>query len=75
MSLRETLEQQRPAASAALAAVSPAHHAAIIKSRLHKDILQQVDLRTMENMPPERLRAAMVAALGVVGATPPRIWR
>ena len=61
MSLRETLEQQqqpqRDALAEALAATAPARHAAALKARIHKDLLAQLDLRAMETMPAERLRA------------------
>jgi pilus assembly protein CpaF len=59
MSLRQTIEQQQPAREAAagmLAAAAPARRTALVKSRIHREILDQVDLRTMESMAPERLR-------------------
>ena len=61
MSLRETLEQQQPDAAmlASLASATPQRQVALLKSRLHKDILAQVDLRTMETMAPERLRGEL----------------
>ncbi|WP_048440726.1 CpaF family protein [Caenimonas sp. SL110] len=61
MTLRDTLEQRQTdnaaAASAQAArAAPPTRAAAQIKARIHSEILRQVDLRTMENMTPERLR-------------------
>ncbi|HET8746401.1 MAG TPA: CpaF family protein [Ramlibacter sp.] len=62
MSLRETLEQQRPSpVLAGLASIAPQRQFALVKSQLHKDILAQVDLRSMEAMPQERLRAELGA--------------
>ena len=60
MSLRQTIEQQQPARDAAagmIAANAPARRTALVKSRIHREILDQVDLRTMETMAPDRLRA------------------
>ena len=63
-SLRETIEAQQPArdaVSAAIAAAAPMRHSALIKARIHRDILSQVDLHTMETMPQDRLRAEVKA--------------
>ena len=64
MSLREKIEQVQPEI-----AVKPADNGktspdslrdtASIMSRIHREILSLVDLRTMENMPPERLRGEL----------------
>ena len=60
MNLRETLERQRPeAAPVARPGLPGSQQAAALKARLHRDILTQVDLRTMETLPPERLRAEL----------------
>src|SRR3989338_3296542 len=64
MSLREKIEQVQPEI-----AVKPADNGKTspdslrdttsIMSRIHREILSLVDLRTMENMPPERLRGEL----------------
>lgn len=64
MSLREQLQQHNAApagvsAPAAPAAVSSSPTTALIKARIHKEILSQVDLRTMESMAPDRLRSEL----------------
>ncbi|MES2633730.1 MAG: CpaF family protein [Pseudomonadota bacterium] len=58
MTLRDTLEQLQTenAGAASAHAAPPTRAAAQIKARIHSEILRQVDLRTMENMTPERLR-------------------
>ena len=58
MSLRQTIEQNKPEpAGAAGAALDRA--TALIKSRVHNEILKQVDLRSMETMAPDRLRGEL----------------
>lgn len=64
MSLREKIEQVQPEIAAKLAdngKTSPdsLRGTASIMSRLHREILSQVDLPTMENMSPERLRGEL----------------
>jgi pilus assembly protein CpaF len=62
MTLRETIELRRPGADAPhvdALAVTLSRAASRIKSRIHGEILQQVDLRTMEAMAPERLRGEL----------------
>jgi pilus assembly protein CpaF len=68
MSLRQELERQAPgaAASAGTAGTAPApstlsRGVALLKARIHNEILKQVDLRTMEGMAPDRLRAELKA--------------
>jgi pilus assembly protein CpaF len=65
MSLRQELERQAPGAAAS-AATAPApstlsRGVALLKARIHNEILKQVDLRTMEGMAPDRLRAELKA--------------
>jgi len=66
MSLRQELERQATGAGAstgiASAAPAPAvlsRGVALLKARIHNEILKQVDLRTMEGMAPDRLRAEL----------------
>jgi pilus assembly protein CpaF len=66
MSLRQELERQASGsvAPAGMAGAVPApvvltRGVALLKARIHNEILKQVDLRTMEGMAPERLRAEL----------------
>jgi len=64
MSLRQELERQAGAAPAGMAGAAPApavlsRGVALLKARIHNEILKQVDLRTMEGMAPDRLRAEL----------------
>ncbi|MBI5278026.1 MAG: CpaF family protein [Burkholderiales bacterium] len=59
-SLREAIERQpRQAPVAPRASDTGARHVALVKSRIHKEILSQLDLRAMEAMAPERMRAEL----------------